>query len=180
MIEFIGALFTLLSAYYTVKEKVICWPLAIASTIIYIYLLYIEKLYGQVFVDILTLFQCAYGWYYWDKTDNKQPERLKPIKFVRDIFLLVLISSITIYYIRTYTNNPQPVSDITSTYLALLANWYLAKKFIDGFYVWVIADIILAYMFYYQHMYWSMGLFIILIGFALQGQFAWQKSLKTD
>lgn len=180
MIEFIAALLTLLSAYYTVKERVICWPLAIISTLIYIYLLYTEKLYGQIFADTIIVFQCIYGWYYWDKTDTEPPEWLPLNKMIRDLSLGCVLSFITVYFVTRYTNNPQPVLDITTTFMALLANWYLAKKYINGFITWVFTDLLLVYMFFNQHMYWSAGLYIILIEFARQGQFAWEKSLKTD
>ena len=180
MIEFIAALLTLLSAYYTVKEKVICWPLAIVSTLIYIYLLYVEKLYGQVFADTIIVFQCIYGWYYWDVTDTEPPTWLSINKMLRDLLISIILCFITIYFVIRYTNNPQPELDIITTYSALLANWYLAKKYINGFMIWIFTDLLLVYMFFNQHMYWSAGLYIILIEFARQGQFAWIKSLKTD
>jgi nicotinamide mononucleotide transporter len=112
--------------------------------------------------------------------NGEPPQILCVKKMIRDVSFATILWFITVYLVIRYTNNPQPMLDIATTYMALLANWYLAKKYINGFIIWIFTDILLAYMFFIQHMYWSMVLYIILIEFARQGQFAWEKSLKTD
>ena len=178
--EILAVILTLLSAYYTVIGKVICWPLAIVSTVLYIYLLAVEKLYFQVIADTIILYQCVVGWYYWKGTEDEVGVFLAKKILIRDIILVIIGTLALIYPITKYTNDPQPALDIVTTLLALLANWYLAKKFIDGFLMWVVTDIFLIAMFFIQGMYWSGGLYIILIGFALQGHFKWKSNLEKQ
>jgi nicotinamide mononucleotide transporter len=180
MIEFIAALLTLVSAYYTVKGNILCWPTGIVSTILYIYLLLIEHLYGQIFADIVILAQSIYGWFYWDLTKEDVGHYINKHDYFLHIAIVCVLTVLFGLYFQRYTNNPQPFLDVFTTFLALLANWYLAKKIIQSFITWIITDIGLVLMFVWQHMYWSAGLYIILIGFALQGHIKWVKDLKTD
>ena len=176
--EVLAVILTLLSAYFTIKANKICWPLGIASTIIYIYLMLGQHLYGQVLANMIIVLQCVYGWYYWNTTQNEQCDVLRHDVWITHLLIICLISFITIPLLKKYTDNPQVELDVLSTLLALLANFYLARKFINGFMTWILADILLIIMFFNQSMYWSAGLYIILIGFSINGLFKWTKNLK--
>ena len=102
--EILAVILTLLSAYYTVIGKVVCWPLAIASTILYIYLLGVEKLYFQVIADTIILYQCVVGWYYWNGTEDEVGIFLPKKILIRDIILVVIGTLALIYPITKYTN----------------------------------------------------------------------------
>jgi nicotinamide mononucleotide transporter len=176
MLEFIAVVLTLFCAYYTVKGNKVCWPFGIASTAIYLYLLYNEHLYGQVFADTIILIQCFYGWYYWDANEEDDMKLNDPRKTKRDLLILAGLSIVLIVLFKKFTNNPQPELDIITTLLSLLANWYLARKLINGYLLWVLADIFFIWMFIHQHMYWSAGLYFILISFSLLGFLKWIKN----
>jgi len=168
-LELLAVILTLSSAYYTVKGNKICWLLGIGSTAIYLYLVFKEHLYGQVISDIIILGQCFYGWFYWKATEDESLGMCDANQTKRDLILVCILTLIIEWFFKKYTNNPQPELDVLTTLLALLANWYLAKKYVNGYFVWIIADFCFIAMFYHQHMYWTVGLYIILIGFSIQG-----------
>jgi nicotinamide mononucleotide transporter len=177
--ELLAVILTLFSAYYTVKVNKLCWPFGIVSTLIYIYLMANQHLYCQIIADTIIIIQCIYGWYYWKKDEDNNSKILSHNTWITHLIIICLISWILVPIIKNNTNNPQAELDVISTLLALLANWYLAKKYVNGFMTWIIADVVLIIMFLSQHMYWSAGLYVILIGFSINGLIKWTKNLKT-
>lgn len=72
-LEFIAALFGVISVFYAKKENILVFPTGIISTAIYVYLLSQWNLYGDLIINIYYTIMSLYGWYIWSKIiDNKQ------------------------------------------------------------------------------------------------------------
>jgi nicotinamide mononucleotide transporter len=73
LLEFIAALFGVLSVFYAKKENILVFPTGIISTGIYVYLLSQWNLYGDLIINIYYTIMSLYGWYMWSKIiDDKQ------------------------------------------------------------------------------------------------------------
>ena len=72
-LEFIAALFGVISVFYAKKENILVFPTGIISTALYVYLLSQWNLYGDLIINIYYTIMSIYGWYMWSKIiDNKQ------------------------------------------------------------------------------------------------------------
>ncbi|WP_299525404.1 nicotinamide riboside transporter PnuC [uncultured Lutibacter sp.] len=72
-LEFIAALFGVISVFYAKKENILVFPTGIISTVIYVYLLSQWNLYGDLIINIYYTIMSLYGWYMWSKIiDDKQ------------------------------------------------------------------------------------------------------------
>jgi len=73
ILEFLAALFGVISVFYARKENILVFPSGIISTAIYVYLLSQWSLYGDLIINIYYTFMSFYGWYMWHKViDDKQ------------------------------------------------------------------------------------------------------------
>ncbi|WP_372768023.1 nicotinamide riboside transporter PnuC [Lutibacter sp.] len=73
LLEFIAAIFGVLSVFYAKKENILVFPTGIISTVIYVYLLSKWNLYGDLIINIYYTLMSVYGWYMWSRiVDNKQ------------------------------------------------------------------------------------------------------------
>ena len=73
LLEFIAALFGVISVFYAKKENILVFPTGIISTALYVYLLSQWNLYGDLIINIYYTIMSIYGWYMWSKIiDNKQ------------------------------------------------------------------------------------------------------------
>jgi nicotinamide mononucleotide transporter len=72
LLEFLAALFGVVSVYYARKENILVYPTGIISTAIYVYLLAQWTLYGDLIINIYYTLMSIYGWYMWSKVDQKQ------------------------------------------------------------------------------------------------------------
>ena len=72
-LEFIAALFGVISVFYAKKENILVFPTGIISTVLYVYLLSQWNLYGDLIINIYYTIMSLYGWYMWSKIiDDKQ------------------------------------------------------------------------------------------------------------
>lgn len=70
LIEFIAALFGIISVFYAKKENILVYPTGIISTVLYVYLLAQWNLYGDLIINIYYTLMSVYGWYVWGKVVN--------------------------------------------------------------------------------------------------------------
>lgn len=67
ILEFIAALFGVVSVIYAKKENILVFPTGIISTGIYVYMLAQWSLYGDLIINIYYTLMSVYGWYMWSK-----------------------------------------------------------------------------------------------------------------
>jgi len=67
VLEFVAALFGVISVFYAKKENILVFPTGIISTGIYVYLLSQWSLYGDLIINIYYTLMSIYGWYMWSK-----------------------------------------------------------------------------------------------------------------
>ncbi|MBK5210128.1 MAG: nicotinamide mononucleotide transporter [Flavobacteriaceae bacterium] len=73
LLEFIAAVFGVLSVFYAKKENILVFPTGIISTVLYVYLLAHWALYGDLIINIYYTLMSIYGWYMWSRiVDDKQ------------------------------------------------------------------------------------------------------------
>lgn len=72
-LEFVAAMFGVVSVFYAKKENILVFPTGIISTALYVYLLSQWDLYGDLIINIYYTLMSLYGWYMWSKIiDDKQ------------------------------------------------------------------------------------------------------------
>ena len=76
-LEFIAALFGVISVFYAKKENILVYPTGIISTGLYVYLLAQWQLYGDLIINIYYTLMSIYGWWMWariiDTSKNHLP-----------------------------------------------------------------------------------------------------------
>ncbi len=66
-LEFIAAMFGVISVFFAKKENILVFPTGIISTGLYVYLLSQWSLYGDLIINIYYTLMSIYGWYMWSK-----------------------------------------------------------------------------------------------------------------
>jgi len=104
ILEFVAALFGVISVFYARKENILVFPTGIISTAIYVYLLSQWSLYGDLIINIYYTLMSIYGWYMWHKVidaDNhhisiSRTNNIDKLKAV-GIFIFTAIFVILVY-----------------------------------------------------------------------------------
>jgi|DewCreStandDraft_4_1066084.scaffolds.fasta_scaffold00022_134 nicotinamide mononucleotide transporter len=178
--EIISALISIVAVYLTVKQKIICFPTGIISVALYFYVFYKAKLYADMSLQIFYISMLIYGWYNWlfKKSGN---EKLKVTKLNKKdypipIIIVILFTIVLGFILRNLTDASLPYIDALTTSLSLFAQWLVAKKKIENWIVWIIADTIYVAMYIYKDLYATAILYFIFILLAIKGFLDWRKA----
>jgi len=107
ILEFIAALFGVISVFYAKKENILVYPTGIISTALYVYLLSQWALYGDLIINIYYTIMSLYGWYMWTRISDNTQETLsitktnlsdKLISVVIFIFTAIFVIVVYRYY----------------------------------------------------------------------------------
>jgi nicotinamide mononucleotide transporter len=84
-----------------------------------------------------------------------------------------------LYWLLTaaFLSASSPFVDAIATTLSLTANIWLARKIIENWLLWIIADIVLVLLFLSKNLYLSAGTYTIFLFLAVFGYLQWKKDL---
>jgi len=182
LIETAGMLTGLIAVYLQVRQKVWLWPVYIVNVSIYIYIYYNSRLYADMSLMAYYLAVSVYGWYNWLKGKRKEENNNLPVRKMakKGILLMVLIEiilfTVMVLFLKFLTNSTTPYRDALVTSLSFIATWLLAKKYIENWIVWLIADVISIELYIYKKLYPTTVLFIVMCIMAVIGLISWNKS----
>lgn len=177
--EIIAAILTLTCVILTIRSNILCWPFSILSSLAYMYVFIDEHIYFQVGVQSVFIIQSIYGWRYWGRVKNFKEVDTSWVHVVVNLTIILFLTLIFYVILNGKTDNPQLCLDILTSLLSLLGVWYLAVRNIFGWFIWVLADVFFILMFMEQHMYWSTGLYFVLLFLTIKGLIQWGKNITT-
>lgn len=186
LIEIAGMLTGLAAVYLQVSQNIWLWPVYIINVTIYIYIYFISRLYADMTLMVYYLIISVYGWIHWAR--GKRPEKSKklpirkmPFKYYFFILLaeVILFTAMTVF-LKYLTDSVTPIRDALVTSLSFIATWLLAKKYIENWIVWLIADILSIELYILKKLYPTVILFIVLTIMAVIGYISWNKCLHQN
>ncbi len=188
-VEIFGALTGLLYIYFSIKENILLWPIGLISCTVYIFVFFDTKFYADMTLQIYYVIISVYGWYYWKKEKQKDSHTEKknhsivntPKKqYIPIIVFTVLIFLIIGYILDKYTDSTLPYGDAITTSLGIIGTWMLAKKHIENWLVWIVADFISVGLYFYKELYPTVILYLVFAIMAIVGYFEWKKTMLAQ
>ena len=178
LVEIIAAIFSLLSVVFAVKNNIFTWPFAMVGVIFYGLFFYENHIWGNMFLQIPFFIQAIYGWSKWDLIQDNKVEWLEKhdrnILAISSFLLTTLITSALIM-----TGDKSPYFDGITTSFSLIAMTLLAKKKIDTWLYWIVADILFIIFFVNEEQYLSSITYFVFLILAITGLKQWKKNIKT-
>lgn len=183
-LEITAVVFGIISVLFARKNNILVYPTGLISTLIFIYILYNFKLYGEFIINIYYSVMSIIGWYLWSRRNNGQEEfpisimNSKDYKISAIIFIVTLLFIAFIYhFFDKFTGLPAYV-DAFTTALFFVGMWLMAKRKIENWIVWIIADIISVPLYFYKGLTVSSLQFIVFTIIALLGYIEWKIFLQ--
>lgn len=145
ILEFVAALFGVISVLYARKENILVFPTGIISTAIYVYLLSQWSLYGDLIINIYYTFMSVYGWYMWHKIIDDQHHhisisRTNAIDKLKAVVIFLFTSIFVVVVYRYYNVMPNHLGFTESVAYAWqhitsgnLQDFKTATPFLDTF-----------------------------------------------
>lgn len=195
-LEALGAVFGILSVYFSIKKNIWVYPTGIISTLIYVYLLFNAGLLGDCMINVYYSVMSIYGWILWAKNseDHVHVEvtwaTRKEWIYASILFVLSLAFVTFVYYCKPYIDNIEGAylglyhldwanwMDIFTTSIFLVGMWFMAKQRIENWIFWIIGDFICIPMMIFKGLGITSVQYLVFTIMAILGYLNWKKSFK--
>jgi nicotinamide mononucleotide transporter len=180
-VELVAVVMTLVGIALTIKEKISCWPVAIVGILAYFIVFVRARLYADAVLQPIYVVQNIYGWWYWAH-GGQRGQGQAPIVVLswwsRIAWLagIVIVSLIVGAGLARWTNAAAPYADAALSTTSLVANWLLARKALENWWLWIAVNVGYVILFWKKHLLLSAGLYVVLLALAAAGLIEWQRS----
>lgn len=184
-IEITGAVLSLIYLYLSIKEKIGLWIFGFLCSAFYIVVFFDSKFYADMSLQVYYLIMSVYGWIHWHRKSNTETSAL-PISQINKnqykIYGAAIIVVYAAYYfvLKRFTDSTIPITDSVVGALSVAATWMLAKKKIENWLLWIVADGLAVGLFIYKDLYPTAILFVVYTLMAVSGYFQWRKTMSNE
>ena len=186
VLEVIAIIFGLLSVWYSKRENILVYPTGIISTAIYVYILLVYQLLGDMLINAYYFSMSIYGWYLWtrkvDETHFIPITRMttRERRTAVILFVVAILLVVGVYEVFDKWQSWFSYVDILTTAIFFVGMWLMAKKKLENWTFWIIGDIISIPLYLLKGMVLSSFLYVILTVIAIYGYIAWKKNLNKS
>lgn len=185
LLEITAIIFGFASVWYSKQNNILVFPTGLVSTSIFVYLLFKWQLIGDMMINGYYFIMSLYGWYIW--TRKVDAENATPISratkleqlFGVFIFLASLVFVYQVYQFFDMWNDWVACVDTLTTALFFVGMWLMAKRKIENWYFWIVADIISIPLYFYKGLTFTSIQYFGFTILALFGYLAWKKNLNN-
>ncbi|MBF2708881.1 nicotinamide riboside transporter PnuC [Flavobacterium soyangense] len=186
VLEFIAFVFGILSVWFAKKENIWVYPTGLIATIITAYLLFIAGYLGDMMINGYFTIMSIYGWYKWarkgNETDNlvitRTDNREKIIGIVLFFFTIFVVFGIYNYF--DYKIRKDNYIDIFASGIFFTGMWYMAKKKIENWTLWILGDLIVTPLYAYRGLGMLSLQYLIFTILAISAYLEWKKILNNS
>jgi nicotinamide mononucleotide transporter len=183
-LEIFAVIISLIGVALTVKRNMWCWWFNFLAFVLYAYLFYTFKLYGETILQFFFIGLNFYGFYHWLKGKQQDHEiRIEPIAGKTVLWQMALAALGGLLFglsLHFWTDAAVPLLDAQLAAFSLLATYWTSRKHIATWILWVFVDIIYVGMFIYKDLFLTAGLYAAFVGLAAFGWWQWIQVQKQQ
>jgi nicotinamide mononucleotide transporter len=148
------------------------------GVILFVIVFYQTALFAEVILQTVYIIQGFYGWYNWSKIKDKPPAPITKLtnkEKAGSTGIIVVLTAILYGGLTMFTNASIPFLDSFTSSISLVANWWLAKRKLENWHLWIFVDVFYVVMFLYKGLFIVAGLYVIFFLLAMYGLYKWKK-----
>ncbi len=182
ILEAIGALGNLVYTVLMLYEKRVGWIFGIVASALGIVLFLEQRVYAQVGLSAFYVVMGVYGWWSWGRNGSGElPITRRALPFHGWILLGGAALTICIALLMKSLPDARMVGlDGFATAFSLLATWMLARKILENWAYWILADMVAIYLYMMLGMYWYVALYAIYVVLSVAALMRWNREMKPN
>ncbi len=183
-IELLGAILGIAYIFFSIKQSILTWPVGLATSVLYVWVFFVSKLYADMGLQVYYVVISIYGWYEWlrgNQFNHSEPIQVSRLSLklgfslsIVSLFLFLLIW----FILKNYTDSPVPMADAFATALSIVATWMLARKILEHWLVWIFVDAFSIGLFWYKDLLPTVILFVVYTVMAFVGYREWKREFN--
>ena len=183
-LEIFAVIISVIGVALTIKRNMWCWWFNFLAFILYAYLFYTFKLYGETILQLFFMVVNFYGFYHWLKGKQQDHDiRIEPIAVSSVMWQMALAAVCGLIFgltLKFWTDAAVPMLDAQLAAFSLLATYWTSRKHIATWVLWVFVDIVYVGMFIYKDLFLTAGLYAAFVGLAALGWWQWLQVKKKQ
>ncbi|MEI8086014.1 MAG: nicotinamide riboside transporter PnuC [Paludibacter sp.] len=181
-IEITGAILSLIYLDLSIRQRVSLWFYGIVSSLFYIVIFFQTKFYADMSLQFYYVVISIYGWMNWKNGQSENGEELPTNQLSKRLTLYLILATGIIYIVyylilSQFTDSTIPKADSLVGALSVVGTWMLARKLIENWLVWIVADALCVALYVYKELYPTAILFVIYTVMAGVGYWQWRKKM---
>ncbi|MBK8481162.1 MAG: nicotinamide mononucleotide transporter [Proteobacteria bacterium] len=160
------------------------WPLAIVASVLYAWLFFSSRLYGDVAVQAFFFGSSIWGWHRWllGGGTESAPTRLRVARLSGLQRAAVALGWLALWpafgaLLARFTDSDVPYFNALPTVGSGIAQVLLALKYVETWPVWVVVNVVSTVLYASKQLWLTSLLYVIFAGLALTGWRRWQRKL---
>jgi nicotinamide mononucleotide transporter len=179
--ELFGFLTGAIGVWLLARQNIWNWPIGIANGAFYVAVFLRSGLYGDAALQFVYIAMNAYGWVLWlrPREDHDLPVTRTPIPVWQWLLVFVLVAAVALrFFLGRFTDSTVPGFDGTTTALSLAAIYGQSKKYLESWWIWIVADLIYIPLYGYKGLWLTSILYGIFLILCVMGLRAWGHKLS--
>lgn len=172
-----------------IRQKNAMWLVGVLTSLAAMWVFFRQGLYASFALNAYYLVTAFVGLWQWgrdrrrigaDETVSGGDDviHLNPLTFRTVLVSLVITvaGTFALSELMVVFENPMSLMDAAVAVLSAVATWWLVKSYIWQWWLWVVADLVLAVMCAMQGLWWMSALYAAYTVAAVYGYFHWRKN----
>lgn len=186
LLELIAFIFGIASVWLAKNEHIGVYPSGLIATIITTYLLYLAGYLGDMLLNGYFSIMSIYGWYNWTRKENDSANL--PVSRTTNsekitgivLFILTIFVVFGVYNYFDYKIKTDNYFDILASGIFFTGMWFMAKKKIENWTLWIIGDLIVVPLYVYRGLGMLALQYLVFTIIAVFGYIEWKKTLNKS
>ncbi len=162
------------------------WPLTVVASLLYAWLFYASKLYGEAGINLFFAATGFWGWWQWlrgHRTDSAEGlhiaklDRRGVTRWMAGFAVSWLVLALLL---RGVTDSDVPWADGLVTSGSLIGTLLLGRKFVENWPVWLLVNAASVALFAYKELQLTTLLYAIFFVLAIWGWRGWKKRMAEQ
>ncbi len=184
-LETVGFVLAVWMVFGNIFEKLWAWPLAIVSSLLYFGLFWRSKLYGDASLQIFFAVLAGWGWWQWWSGVTPEGATLQVVSLNRRQAWRVagacaVLWPLTAFFLLTFTDSDVPWWDAFPTAVSLVAQYLLARKYLENWILWTIVNVVSIGLYVYKGLWLTVLLYSLFIALSVAGWRTWRQHMHPS
>lgn len=176
--EILGFILGVATVWLVAKNNIWTYPVGIVQCVFFFVLFIETHLYTDAWLQVFFIVVQFVGWYAWLRGGAHRTELV-----VRDAPLWVwpliaVLGGLFIYLmipVLHRAHGAYPGWDSTTTALSVAAQFLMTFRYVQQWWLWILADVIYIPLYYSKNLYFTSVLYVIFLGISIYGLITWIK-----
>ena len=162
------------------------WPLSIVASVLYAWLFFESKLYGETGVNLFFALSSVWGWWQWvrgSRANTGAPLQIARLERRGVVFSLVGFGALWLIFallLRNVTDSDVPWADGFVTAGSVIGTVLLGRKYIENWLVWVVVNTASLGLFAFKGLTLTVVLYGLFLVLAVWGWVGWKQRMQAQ